>query len=232
MGKPLWAASILLALVTAGQPDARWRPLPEDSEIEALTRSTLSGPEFQRQATQGWWASGMKSARSWLSQFMSGAPGLPAFLAVLLLVVLVLAIGFALFLLVLDSRRFWDMQTLGGLRGRARAWRSLEGAAGGWEEAMLKAREALAAGRLYNAVWIMHRAFLGLLDQRQAVDFTKWKTNRDYLSECPREDPAFPLFESVSRAYDKVVYAHQPIAADRLAELLDQLEATRRDEGR
>ncbi len=231
MGKLVWGGSILLALVAlARQPDEQWRPLPDDPEIEAITQSTLSQPEFQRQSSRGWWASLMESVRPWLLSQLSGARGLSSLLAYLLLAGLMVAVGLALFSLF--SLSSGGLQTLAGLRGRSRAWRSLEGEAGSWEEALLKARQALAEGRLYNAVWIMHRVFLGLLDQREVVDFAKWKTNRDYLRECPREDPAFPLFATVSHAYDRVVYAHLPISADRLAELLDQIEATRWDEAR
>lgn len=224
MPRLVWGGCILLTLATlAGQPDREWDPLPADERIEELTRSTLSRPEFQQETRESLWESSMATLGAWLSELFSGSL-LGVALACLLLGVVALAIGVALLSLFQEG----SLPPLSGLRSRTRAWRGLEGAAESWEEAMLKAREALAAGRVYNSLWIAHRAFLSLLDQRGVVDFAKWKTNLDYLREVPRDDPAFPLFRAVSHAYDNVVYAHRSLEIDRLADLLDQIEATRR----
>jgi hypothetical protein len=94
-----------------------------------------------------------------------------------------------------------------------------------WPDALRMAREALEAGNLYRALWITHRCLLSVLDARGLVRFTRWKTNGDYLRECPEAAPASGILRRSTEAYERVVYAHGGIRPEDAEEILDRIEA-------
>lgn len=144
-------------------------------------------------------------------------------LLVLVLIALLVHIGYTFYRVVLGSG---DARTKRS--GAAPStWEILEGAARDWGSALVKAKEALARGDERRAVWIGHRVLLGLLDERGALQFAAWKTNADYLAECPSSQPASGTLGELTRAYDEVVYGHRPFDSGAIGQLLDRVGQTR-----
>jgi hypothetical protein len=94
-----------------------------------------------------------------------------------------------------------------------------------WREGLEMARAALDAGDLYQALWIVHRCLLSVLDARDLVRFARWKTNGDYLRECRAADPGCGVLPRATRAYESVVYAHDEIGTREASDLIDEVEA-------
>ncbi len=112
----------------------------------------------------------------------------------------------------------------GGPGDRKTPWEVLEGQAHDWPEALVKARRMLDTGNLRQAVWIGHRVLLGLLDETEVVQFAGWKTNTDYLGECPRTQPEFATLNEFTNVYDRAIYAHRSVESNRIARLLDEVD--------
>ncbi len=221
---------LLGRLLAGGGREGQSELVRTAEEIERTTAEILSRPEFGASASRGGWAVAMEALESWLAAAARVLHADSTSLAWLILIVAVLLAGYAVSVLLGDLGGGFSLPTLGKPNKSPDPWRALEGTAAGWDEALQRARGALAAGRVYEALWIAHRAFLGLLDQRGLVDFARWKTNLDYLGECPSDESIYPLFEAVSQAYDEVVYGHRPLPAGGVGELLRRLEEAGRDE--
>ncbi|HXF15481.1 MAG TPA: DUF4129 domain-containing protein [Burkholderiales bacterium] len=108
---------------------------------------------------------------------------------------------------------------------RYRTLPALEGVAENWSDAFVLAKAALQSGDLYRAMWITHRILLSVLDLREMVKFTRWKTNSDYIRECRAGDPAAATLREITAAYERVVYAHGDFDREQAARLVEQVEA-------
>ncbi len=69
-----------------------------------------------------------------------------------------------------------------------------------------QAREYFAAGRTEMALRYFYAAMILQLDQLRRLRYQPSKTNRDYLRELPSQDPAYPAFDHVTRAFESAVY--------------------------
>ncbi len=199
--------------------------VPDAEEVEAVTREILSRPEFQQGALEDWVEyagrlilNGLTSVADWAEAH----PTLRWVVAALLVALLLLLVGHMLYTIGKGIPSGRGIRQLG--LSRAGAWKILEGKARSWEEALQLARQELAGGNLYQAVWIGHRLLLGLLDQKGALRFLKWKTNSDYLKECTSKANGCRLLKDFTLAYDDVVYAHRRASRHRIEELLNQID--------
>ena len=108
---------------------------------------------------------------------------------------------------------------------------ALQGEAGSFDEAVAMVRAALAKDDRHRAVWILHRLLLGVMDRKGALSFSGWKTNKDYLRECRRDHPDYPLLSELTLAYDHIVYAHREMVeaplSNPLQSTIDAREASR-----
>ncbi len=204
-------------------------PLPPPEQIEQLTREVLARPEFQPavgdRAGEIFWDL-VRGVFGGLLDWSAANPGQARLLSWLITLALGLLLAYLLAGL-LANRDTGGSRVLRLPLEASRSWKSLEGQVGSWEEAMEKARAALASGNPYQALWIAHRTLLALLDYRGLIQFAKWKTNGDYLRECPRESALFGLLDSVTGAYDQVVYAHGTMPARKIGGILEEIDRER-----
>lgn len=199
--------------------------IPSQEEIDAAVRETLSQPEFRQDDFVEWWTyliDVLKEIVRDLSEWAEAHPVLKWISVAVLSAITIILIGHIVYSIV---------QALPARRGAPRfslsdrsVWKILEGKARNWDQALGLARDALGRGDLYQAIWIAHRLLLALLDQKGLLQFQKWKTNGEYLSECRRGGEGAALLDSLSRAYDKTVYAHEPSSGSRISDLLDRLD--------
>lgn len=206
-------------------PIASVAPSPE--QVRRATEEVLGRTEFypgKGSADQVMEA--IRRALASIGEWAARHPVAAWFLILLLVLVLIgllLHIGYTFYRAVL---RPVDVQTK--RRDVARSsWEILEGAARDWGSALVKAKEALARGDERRAVWIGHRVLLGLLDERGALEFSAWKTNADYLAECPSTQPVATTLGELTRVYDEVVYGHRRVDTDAIGRLLDRVGQTR-----
>ncbi|MEE8587081.1 MAG: hypothetical protein V3T83_19745 [Acidobacteriota bacterium] len=199
--------------------------VPDAEKVESVTREVLSRSEFQQGVFEDWieYAGSLLWNRlSSLADWAEAHPTLRWVVAALLVAQLLLLVGHMLYTIGKGIPSGRSIRQLG--LSRAGAWEILDGKARSWEEALRVARRALAGGDLYQAVWIGHRLLLGLLDQKGALRFLKWKTNSDYLKECSSQADGYRLLRDFSQAYDDVVYAHREASSHGIEELLNQID--------
>jgi hypothetical protein len=201
-------------------------------EIQQVTREVLSRPEFRAGAP---WLVWSKALHEWLADVFHGVAswsqahptvkwGVVAVLSLLLLLLLLHLLS-TLVTAVSANRHVAHRQQSSGSATR---WTALAGVAHNWEEALHAIRLALQEGDSYRAIWLLHRLFLGALDHRSLLTFATWKTNADYLRECPSTSTAFRLLVDLNQAYEQIVYAHQPVPLYTIAALLTQVEYEQR----
>ncbi|MBP8239580.1 MAG: DUF4129 domain-containing protein [Saprospiraceae bacterium] len=84
-------------------------------------------------------------------------------------------------------------------------------------------REALAASNWPLAVRLYFLQTIKQLSEKEAIVWSKEKTNRDYLREM-RGHRLGPQFRDVTRQYERVWYGNQPLAAEEFARLEPELK--------
>lgn len=197
--------------------------MPPPAEIEKAVEEVFNRPEFGgdpltdlMQQGIGWIWDQVKTLADWAQANPTGR--------------WILMVVLSLILAALLAHIAWTIwQILPGRQSRRLSaagspWKTLEGKAASWKEALELARRALQEGDFYRAVWISHRLLLGVMDERGLLQFAGWKTNRDYLDECRQKGQGYRLLEDLSAAYDQIVYAHRPAAEERLRGLLSQVD--------
>lgn len=196
---------------------------PAAAEIEQSVDEILRRPEFQGDALTNWVGDMVRWVLDALGSLGGWAAANPTGRWILIVVL-------SLILAALLAHMGWTIWRIlpkrGGLSlSRAgKPWKTLEGRAASWPEALQLARRALSRGDLYGAVWISHRMLLGVLDERGAVEFANWKTNRDYLRECRGHEEGRRLLDRLSQAFDQIVYAHRHAPRGELEGLLNQVD--------
>ena len=193
-------------------------PTPE--AVSKVTQEILSRGEFKH-------LSDGNSFWDWLDKNLdwpSFSPVLPETLLVILVLALAIFIGFMVVSLLQKGSSFHGHTSP---LGRRDATVALEGSAKSFEEALAMANKAYRQKNWHRALWILHRLFLGVLDERGSIRFEKWKTNSDFLAEISPKDPYRGLFILLNQNYEAVVYGHQPMSAD-LGQLLDRVAASRK----
>jgi hypothetical protein len=106
----------------------------------------------------------------------------------------------------------------------AAAWHAANRTAPPWDTLVHEVGAALRQGDGYRAIWILHRLFVGMLAQQGVLRHATWKTNADYVRECPRSHAAYATLVDVTHAYEQVVYAHRSLPLPTLSALLTQVE--------
>ncbi len=193
---------------------------PSPDQVRRATEEVLGGPEFKPASTT---VDGLMdmirrasaSLAAWADRHPVAAWGLIVLL-VLVLIAILLHLAWTFYRVVLHA----GPARANGGRARAPTWEILEGAASDWPTALAKASQALRSGDQRRAVWIGHRVLLGLLDEGGALQFASWKTNADYVAECP-STPA-PLAE-MTQVYDEVVYGHRRVDPNEIGRLLERV---------
>ncbi len=206
------------------------RSLPAPETIEQVKDEILAGSEFN-QSSLDWEI--LKDAFGHIKDFFESLgnwsaafPGAAQILIVVLTAILIALIVHILYVVFSEVSRVRQYRVDTGSRAQSTVV-ALEGQADSWNEAIAMAREALGAGDHYRTVWIIHRLFLGILNQKGAITFKRWKTNNDYLVECIREDPDSSFLRELTRTYDHIVYAHDSRWGADLAGYLDKVEKAR-----
>lgn len=205
---------------------------PSREAILATTRDILNQPAFQSGTG---WQQRLEGLRDWLERtlvhltdWLRAHPLLQGLVVVGLLLLLGLFL-FHLVRLVREEVR-WRRRSEGRDQAPVSATVSEPGALG-WEAMMREVRAALQRGDGYLAIWHLHRWFLVWLDGQGCLRFIGWKTNADYLRECPATHPVYTTLEALSRTYDQIVYAHRDIPLETIATLLAQVEHVRHSSG-
>lgn len=198
-------------------------PNRDAESIRRVTEEVLSRPEFNsdnlslRELLED-------TLRALLSQ-MGQYPELSRFILIGAIILLAAASGYLLYRLLKSALRRHPRPSLE--LGTAGAREIDRTALDVPEHTMDEARRRLARGDLYGAVRIAHGRLLELLDRRRIVRLAAGKTNRDYLQECSRQNPQWPLLLQSTRMYEQVVYARRQVTPGSLEELLNSLEASR-----
>ncbi len=201
--------------------------IPDPETIRSVTRQMIQLPEF----SEPWpWleklVSVIQTIKDWLDALEAWATANPQSARVLTILAVVLLIGLLahLLYLALGDLMPWR-RTETGRAARSSSWEILEGAASDWREAGELALRLFRQGELRRAVWVSHRVLLGLLDERGAVKFAGWKTNAQYLRECPASHPWYTTFTALTEVYDQTVYAQRTAAAPAIESLISRVEA-------
>jgi hypothetical protein len=200
--------------------------VPSPQEIQHVTREVLSRPEFQ---TSSGWETWLNTAADWLDDAWQALAlwsqthptwrwVLFTLLSVLLVLLLVHLVRLLRADLALDRQRGRRFASLG------RGENTMEGPSPPWQQMLLEVRQAIHQGDSYRAIWLLHRYFLAVLDDRKVLTFSSWKTNADYLQECPRTSPSYRLLSDMTAAYEHIVYAHRSVPLHAIAALLAQVE--------
>jgi hypothetical protein len=79
-------------------------------------------------------------------------------------------------------------------------------------------REALTQGNYPLAVRLYYLQIIKNLAEKNAIRWSREKTNRDYLREM-RGHPAAEPFREATRIYERVWYGNQPLSAEEFAAL-------------
>ena len=193
-------------------------------DVKRVAQEILNRPEFNPTPPEQDWANPflkiLKEILVYLSQWTQGTN-----IAFRILVIIVA--GIMLYLMgYLVYRVFSGMKRKGITKPSLKteqSWfmKAPENSLESWHEILGLAHQALKDGDRYRAIWIAHRLFLTLLHQKRLVTFVKWKTNADYLRECPTKESTYETFREITVAYDLIVYAHREVAIDKLSKLLD-----------
>jgi hypothetical protein len=93
-----------------------------------------------------------------------------------------------------------------------------------WDTLRHEVGAAIRQGDAYRAIWILHRILVSMLAQQGVLRHATWKTNADYVRECPCSHAAYATLVDVTRAYEQIVYAHRPLPLVMLSVLLAQVE--------
>jgi hypothetical protein len=201
--------------------------VPSSQEIQHVTREVLSRPEFQ---TSSGWETWINTAADWLDDALQVLAlwsqthpiwrwVLFALLSVLLVLVLVHLVRLLRADLAPERQR--ERRRFAALGGGEN---TMEEPSPPWQQTLLEVRQALHQDDGYRAIWLLHRYFLAVLDDREVLTFSSWKTNADYLQECPRTSPSYRLLSEMTAAYEHIVYAHRSVPLHAIAALLARVE--------
>ncbi|HSR53720.1 MAG TPA: DUF4129 domain-containing protein [Acidobacteriota bacterium] len=196
---------------------------PAAADIERSVDEILRRPEFQGNALANWFSELLQWVFDSMASLSGWANANPTGKWILTAVLLLILAG----LLAHIGWTIWQILPKRGgtsLRRAGQPWKTLEGRVASWPEALQLARRALSRGDFYSAVWISHRMLLGVLDDKGALEFAGWKTNRDYLRECRGHEEGYKLLDRLSQAFDQTVYAHRPAPRGELEGLLNQVD--------
>jgi hypothetical protein len=192
-------------------------------EVRRTTEEVLARPEFREDPLSSLFGRLLEWFLEDLPRWSLANPALARVLALVLTLVVLALFTHIVYTFVREFAMI-RKRAEAGSSGSAGATAALgEVGARNWQEAIGMARAALDAGDAYRALWIIHRCLLSVLDARGLVRFTRWKTNADYLRECPGDAPAAGLLDEATRAYERVVYAHQGIGSPQATDLLDRV---------
>jgi hypothetical protein len=200
--------------------------IPSPEQIRKATQAVLERPEFaEPPAWNQMLLKIMQGIRDWLDSIGSWSEANPALARAVFIcaaIILFACLAHLLYLALADTLPFRRRPPASD--GKNARWKILEGEASDWREALALARAKLADGDLRRAVWIAHRVLLGLLDEQGAVRFAGWKTNSQYLRECAATHPWHRIFSELTELYEQTVYASRPIAAERVAASVAQID--------
>jgi hypothetical protein len=200
--------------------------IPAPETIRSVTREIISRPEFA--APPPWdevLLSLLKLGREWLEALASWSAANPELARILFIgavLVLVGCLAHLLYLALGDLLPFKRGKDAAAHR-RSR-WEILEGTATNWREALEVARRMLKEGDHRRAIWIVHRVFLGMLDEQGAIQFAGWKTNSHYLRECAGSHPWYVTFAELTDAYERAIYAHRAAVASSIEGLVLRID--------
>jgi hypothetical protein len=190
-----------------------------------VTRDVLNRPEFQPETVWDW----SLGAGHWLAEvlrvILHKLQASPAVSWVVLGIAACAVCGLLLRLLfevnpgIFSLHRPRQQQTVWGTAVR----RTLEEQPPE-HELLHAAQEALRQGDGYGAIWLLHRLLVHTMAEQGLLARAPWKTNADYLRECPRAHAAYPLFADLTRAYEHIIYAHRPVPLTAVAALLTRVE--------
>jgi hypothetical protein len=201
--------------------------MPSPEEIQQVTREIVGRPEFQPEAAWegwstlfgGWWKDVFRALALWLQSYPALKWVVLGGLSLVLLMLLVRLIS------ALRAGIALPWQPARRLRVASAAfWNATEGVPPSWHEALQEVRRAIGQGDGYGAIRGLHRCFVEALEQRGLLACAPWKTNTDYVRECPSPSAAYSLLADITRAYERIVYAHRPVPLHTISELLTQVE--------
>jgi hypothetical protein len=195
--------------------------------IQQVTREILSRSEFQSAPTTGtwWYTLGEWFVRTFEALVhWSQAHPIARWVMVGLLSLLCLLILVHLMTLVRQDMSPHRHPHHMPSAASTAAWNTSSHLVPPWDTLRHEVGTALRQGDGYRAIWILHRLLVGMLAQQGVLRHASWKTNADYVRECPRSHAAYATLVDVTRAYEQIVYAHRPLPLVRLSALLAQVE--------
>jgi hypothetical protein len=195
-------------------------------QVREITQAILKRREFRNDAAQTWIADILQRFVKWLSKVSEWSAQNPSAARILIIILGIVLIALLAHIGYTVISEFMALRkSNASLDVRNHNLPALEGVADNWNDAFALARTALQSGDLYRAMWITHRILLSVLDIRKAVRFTRWKTNSDYVRECPAGDAAADTLREITDAYERVVYAHGDFDKAQAARLVERVEA-------
>ncbi len=199
--------------------------VPDAEAIRQATREILRRPEFSGPSP---WEETLRSLLKMIHDSLSGLAEWsvqnPTLARIAAIVVALLMAASLIHILYLALADLWPFQkALRQTPDRSSRWDILEGVAANWREGLNVARRLLEEGDCRRAVWIAHRVFLGLLDERGAIRFAGWKTNAHYLSEVAPSHPWYSTFAEFTDLYDQAIYAHKPASQSSVHSLIARI---------
>lgn len=196
--------------------------IPPPETIRSVTREIVSRPEFA--APPPWdkvLLSLLKLIREWLDGLASWSAANPELARILFIGAVLVMVGCLAHLLYLALGDLLPFKRGKDAAAHSRSrWEILEGTGTNWREALEIAHRRLKEGDHRRAIWIVHRVFLGMLDEQGAVKFAGWKTNSHYLRECAGSHPWYVTFAELTDAYERAIYAHRAAVASSIEALV------------
>ncbi|HNQ88866.1 MAG TPA: DUF4129 domain-containing protein [Verrucomicrobiota bacterium] len=202
-------------------------PPIDDAVVRDTVERVLARPEFHGFSDAPWFLELIQRLKEWAQTLGRWAQANPVEGWILFSFLLLVGLALLAHLLYVALGDALPGRRSANAAARKSSWHVLEGTAASWQEALARAREALAAGNVRRAVWIAHRVLLGLMDEQGSLRFAAGKTNADYLGECDPGHPWCGLLERLTAVYEQVIYAHRPPMPETLTALVAQVETCR-----
>lgn len=182
----------------------------DNETILEATREILSRSEFRSHNSSQLW-SWKEALIRWIVEHLpAGSESLSVWIAYAAITLAVLALGATLFY---GLRCLW--QLIGQPEDPAPSVQRSKQQTPSQDLDLRPLKEALADGKAREVLWHLHRLWLQRLDQQEQLQFRNWKSNQDYLSECP-QGPRNTL-DQLSSLYAGVIYGGKDVQIEALS---------------
>ena len=203
---------------------AQTQRILDDDIIRERARDILDRSEFRQEETAYVLQKWLDKLLGWLELFQEWSannPGYTWLIIIGLIIILALLVTHIVYTAFGDS--FGGAKSKSMYASNDRSAEVLEGKASSWREGLEKARLAVEAGQLHEAIWIGHRVLLGLLDELGCIHFQGFKTNSAYLHELGHQHAWYDVLQRFTHTYENTVYGSEPGETRNIQRLLGEV---------